>query len=150
MANFEVNLRDGFQEVFDFRRHRMQLRGVHVIEEPDDNSSKTSDYNLRPQSFISWDVKKVYLWETRLKHPEPVVLEQAKFSNQPNFLRAMVLVSKMKVFVAAVRPCQCCSPVALLPILPPAPATAHTCTRRCSHLYLPLHLHISFPHRRWT
>jgi WD40 repeat protein len=104
-------LKDGFQELFIFRGHRLQLRGFNTVEWLEDNirqtaaanSSSASEYRLRYHYYISWDVKQVLLWKHDILswNSKPQLLHSVKFSNQPNFVCAIVHITKMKVFLAA-------------------------------------------------
>eukprot|EP01033_Poteriospumella_lacustris_P001795 gene1795-1301_t len=54
------------------------------------------------QTYISWDVKQVLLWKFDFRpNHSPKLLHHVKFSNQPNFICAIVNVPRMKVFLAA-------------------------------------------------
>lgn len=97
-ADSESQLQDGFQEIFTFDAHKLQLRGIGLVEWDDKN--RRSEFNFT-QHFISWDVKQIILWRNELSiHVPPVVEKQIKFS-QVNFICAIVHVPKMKVFLAA-------------------------------------------------
>lgn len=98
-ADPDNQLQDGFQELFTFSEHRLQLHGFGVVEWADE-SKRQSDYNLQ-QYYISWDVKQVLLWKYEFNNNSPKLLNHVKFSNQPNFICAIVHIPKMKVFLAA-------------------------------------------------
>jgi WD40 repeat protein len=95
-------LKDGFQEMFIFRGHRLQLRGFNLVEWLEDTNRGT-DYKVRFHYYISWDVKQVLLWKHDFQTfgSKPQIVNQVKFSNQPNYVCAIVHVTKMKVFLAA-------------------------------------------------
>jgi WD40 repeat protein len=96
----DSQLQDGFQEIFTFKEHRLQLRGFRLVEYWDDVRRK-SDFNLQ-QHYVSWDVKQILLWRHDFQpNASPKLLHQVKFSNQPNFISAIVYVPKLKVFLAS-------------------------------------------------
>ncbi len=94
-------LQDGFQELFTFRGHRLQLRGFNTVESLED-TRRVLRYSTE-QHYVSWDAKQVLLWSHNSFDPtsKPTVINQVKFSNQPNYICAIVHVLKMKVFLAA-------------------------------------------------
>lgn len=100
-------LKDGFQELFIFRGHRLQLRGFNLVEWLEDTrrgaAAGGDQYSVRFHFYISWDVKQVLLWKHDFQgfNAKPQLLNQVKFSNQPNYVCAIVHVTKMKVFLAA-------------------------------------------------
>lgn len=93
-------LQDGFQELFTFDEHRLNLRGFGLVEWTEESKRQT-DFNMQ-QTYISWDVKQVLLWKFDFRpNHSPKLLHHVKFSNQPNFICAIVNVPRMKVFLAA-------------------------------------------------
>lgn len=58
-------------------------------------------------SIYSWDVKQVLLWKYDFHndklhhHHTPELIDSVKFSNQPNFLSAIVFIPKLRIFLAA-------------------------------------------------
>lgn len=106
VSNFFSNqLQDGFHEIFTFRGHRLQLRGLKVVEWAEDNRRQSGFYYR--QHFLSWDVKQVLLWRQDFldsqnePQPHPVLIHQVRFSNQQNFICAIVHIPRLKVFLAA-------------------------------------------------
>ncbi|RYH28854.1 hypothetical protein EON65_10635 [archaeon] len=101
---FNYQLQDGFHEIFTYRGHRLQLRGLNAVEWSDDARRQTGFYYR--QHFLSWDVKQVILWRQDFvasqNEPQthPVTINHIRFSNQPNFIAAIVHVHKLKVFLA--------------------------------------------------
>jgi hypothetical protein len=96
-----AQLQDGFQELFDFRGHRLQVRGFNTVESLEDTRRVTQFSTV--QNYVSWDAKQVLLWSHNSFDPSsrPTIISQVKFSNQPNYICAVVHVLKMKVFLAA-------------------------------------------------
>lgn len=96
----ENQLQDGFQELFTFHEHRLNVRGFGLVEWTEESRRQT-DFNMQ-QTYISWDVKQVLLWKYDFNpNHSPKLLQHVKFSNQPNFICAIVHVPRMKVFLAA-------------------------------------------------
>lgn len=98
-SSFDINIQDGFQDYFKFNKHRLNIRGFNIVDFGYDRYLVNQE-SAKKQIFISWDVKQLYLWECNLEAPTPVLVQQIKFP-QPNFLSAMIISQKMKVFVAA-------------------------------------------------
>lgn len=102
-------LEDGFQEMFTFRGHRLQLRGFNLVEWNDDNR-RHHELSVK-QQFISWDIKQALLWRSETpsiqtnplqhQHYSLKISSQVKFSNQPNFICSIAAIPRMKVFLAA-------------------------------------------------
>lgn len=94
-------LQDGFQELFNFKNHRLLIRGFNAVDWLED-TIRQQEYTVKSQFYISWDAKQVILWKHEASNGfKPSVVQHIKFSNQPNFICAVVHVTKMKVFLAA-------------------------------------------------
>lgn len=93
------HLQDGFQEIFSFRGHKIQVKGVISYELQDDYF--VSEAN-RKQLFLSWDARHIIIWEKRLARSPPKLLKKLEFQNKPaNYIGAVLYVPKLKVFIAA-------------------------------------------------
>lgn len=92
-------IHDGFHSMFKFKEHRLQIRGFALVDMGDDGN-KQSDYNLR-HNYISWDAKQLLQWENNITINKPRVLHQVKFTNSKGYICTLVVVTKMKVFLAA-------------------------------------------------
>eukprot|EP01039_Chlorochromonas_danica_P000067 gene67-73_t len=103
---FSNQLQDGFHEIFSFRGHRLQLRGLKIVDMIEDNHRRQGGFFYR-QYFISWDVKQVLLWRQDFydsqnePQPHPILIQQVRFSNQPNFICAIIYIPRLKIFLAA-------------------------------------------------
>lgn len=93
-------LQDGFQEIFNFRGHKLQVRGINTVEIVEDVRNKSSMSHV--DQFISWDVKGILLWEDPKTNTSPRIVSRYLFpKNQPQFISAIVFIPKMKVFLSS-------------------------------------------------
>jgi hypothetical protein len=99
MSHLKHNLQDGFEDVFTFPAHRLQIRGYNLVEIIENTKNQ-----IKPtitEIFVSWDSKQTILWESNLVQNEnPRKLYQLK-QTQANFICSIVYVPKLKIFLAA-------------------------------------------------
>ncbi len=96
--DFKLNLQDGFQDIFTFTSHRLQVRGYNMVEIAEDPKFQ-SEFGAVEQ-FLSWDSKQLILWESNLTFNKPTVLHTLKLA-QANYICSVVFIPKLKIFLAA-------------------------------------------------
>jgi hypothetical protein len=98
-------LRDGFQQLFDFRPHKLEPRGMINLTQREiysdmyvDRSKDQKKYvsNWRKEQFLSWDSKSMILWQ----HDK--IVKKVDFSmSRHDYISSMIYVQKLNVFIAA-------------------------------------------------
>lgn len=93
------NLYDGFQEIFSFSNHKLQIRGFTKVDVGED---KRMSSDKKKDTFLSWDSKQMYLWEYGSLDCSPRTIAHMKFpNNQSDFISSAVFVTNLKILVAA-------------------------------------------------
>jgi WD40 repeat protein len=97
------HLHDGLHEAFSFRSHKLQVRSFNVIEVFEDDKHQSEFSSLR-ELYVSLDARQILIWENNnlSSSGNPTVISQLKFpKSQPNYIRSVLFIPKMKVFLAA-------------------------------------------------
>ena len=91
-------LRDGFQELFNFKEHRLKVNGICSLQQYEEPKSITANIksNWRKEMFLSWDSKNIILWQ----HDKVHKLIRFPFSKQ-NYINCLVYIQKLSIFIAA-------------------------------------------------
>lgn len=53
-------MQDGFQEILTFHGHKLNIKGISVVELSEDSQTTVTGKN---DVFVSWDAKSAILWE---------------------------------------------------------------------------------------
>ena len=94
------HLSDGFEEVFAFRHHLGDVKGVRVMEVTEENPYIQD----RKDTYISWDIGGVVMWERPHvgQSKSPKIIRQIRFPKaHPGFITSLVFIKPLNLFVAA-------------------------------------------------
>lgn len=99
-------LRDGFQQLFEFRPHKLEPRGTICLTQKEiccdmyvvDSSKEQEKYvsNWRKEQFLSWDSKSMILWQ----HDK--IVKKVDFPmSRHEYISSIIYLQKLNVFIAA-------------------------------------------------